>query len=68
MGFFVFFAVAGVVVSAQTTWKELRFGMTAVEVRKQYQGTLQEKKTEQGTIMLENVHQKLADENATADL
>jgi hypothetical protein len=57
--------------SAQTTWRGLRFGTDEAEVRKVYQGTLQndqELLTKYGRIVLTDRDQKLADQRATAHL
>ena len=54
--------------SAQTTWKGLRFGASEADVRKEYQGTLQKKPTEDGQLVLLDEDQKLSNQRATAGL
>lgn len=54
--------------SAQTTWKGLRFGTSEPDVRKEYQGTLQKKLTDDGQLALWDEDQKLLDQRATAGL
>ncbi len=56
------------VASAQSTWKGLRFGASEADVRKEYEGTLQKKLSDDGRLVLVDVDQKLADQRATADL
>jgi hypothetical protein len=60
--------VANVVVApAQNTWKELRFGMTTDEVRKQYAAPLQQRAGADNAIILGDPHQTLGGVPATAD-
>jgi hypothetical protein len=55
-------------VSAQTTWNGLRFGASEADVRKEYQGVLQKKPTEDGRFILLDENQKLANQRAMAAL
>jgi hypothetical protein len=52
----------------QATWKGLRFGATEAEVRKEYQGVLQPKQTDDHQLILMDNDQKLGNQRATANL
>jgi hypothetical protein len=55
------------VAAAQTTWKGLRFGMTATDVRKSYPAPLVQKRAENGDLSLLDQNQKLAGIRSTAE-